>query len=100
MRRRAESDRLRVRGIRVDLREQGLGCEMGRAPLVNRDDQLAAGEPVELMAFELPPFARRYKQLGFEFFDRLRVLPDDTVVLIELQPTVPPTFDDEWDVES
>ena len=74
---------------------EGLGFEMGRGPFVNRDDQIAAGEPVELMAFELPPFCRRYRQLGFEFFDRLRVLPDDTVVLIQLQPAVPPTFDDE-----
>ena len=95
MRRRTESYRLRVRGIRAELLAEELGFELGRRPVVDRDEQLAAGEPVELMAFELPPFCRRYKRLGFEFFDRLRVLPDDTVVLIALQPTDPPMFDDD-----
>ena len=44
---------------------------------------------------QLPPFCWRFEQLGLEFFDRVRVEPDDTVVLVALQPPVPPLLDGE-----
>jgi len=83
MRQRA-SNGLRVRGIRSELLADGVGVR-----------QLRDGEPVELAAFQLPPFCRRFEQLGLEFFDRVRVEPDDTVVLVALQPPVPPLLDGE-----
>jgi hypothetical protein len=94
VRRRNESDRLRVRGIRRELLTEGLGVEPGRVPMVNRDQQLIDGEPVECMALELPPMASRYEQLGFEPFDRLRVDPDDTITVVAKQP--PPIIDEAW----
>jgi hypothetical protein len=93
VRRRSEVDRLRVTGIRGEMLRDGIGIEMGTG--IDRRQQIIDGEPVELNALELPPLARRYEQLGFQPFDRLRILPDDTIELVALQPPVPPMIDGE-----
>jgi hypothetical protein len=48
-------------------------------------DGLRAGKPVVLNAIVLPPILERHVELGLEGFDKVRVDPDDTITIVELQ---------------
>jgi hypothetical protein len=95
VRRRSEAGTVRIPGIRKQLLAEGVFPEYGDRPFVDKERLLRDGEAVEVNALELPPLVRRCAELGFEPFDRLRIEPDDTVVIVALQPAVPPLPDAE-----